>query len=213
MLRFDKFNWAYIRPSNSAGCHHKQLLAVLLRIQLYCLHHNQRQIYTKWRLSGHSTGNQQNDENQPPPMPLSVGPFSIPSGSYTIPGAQQCYVVNSPIKNYTNMDTRHPSDQVYHTPCAQPCQQIFGQVRYTNRAPFVPDLHMSHLNQLNAVTQPEISVTTTKAQQGSASCAGSKFGSCNWCKSGGSNNEILKLSGKGKRAVGLKNSKVKGENS
>lgn len=188
---------------------------------LYCSEYSRTACTTirdKYTLSGdsqdiHSTGNQQNDENQPPPMPLSVGPFSIPSGSYTIPGAQQCYVVNSPIKNYTNMDTRHPSDQVYHIPCAQPCQQIFGQVQYANRAPFIPDLHMSHLNQLNAVTQPEISVTTTKAQQGSASCAGSKFGSCNWCKSGGSNNEILKLSGKGKRAVGLKNSKVKGENS
>lgn len=101
------------------------------------------------------------------------------------------------------MDTRPFSDPVHPIPCSQSHQQPLGQVQYANGVPF-------------DVSLPGVDVTVTKARQVSkAPCtsgAGSKSGSCNQRKSGGSDDEIAKLSGKGKRAAGLKNSKIKREN-
>lgn len=160
-------------------------------------------MYTEWRLTGNGAGNQQNDENQPPPMPSSMGSFSLSPSPNTIPGARHSHAVNSPIESHANMDTRPFSDHTHHIPCSQPHQQPLGHVQHANGVPFDASL-------------PEVDVTVTKARQvPEAPCtsgARSKSGSYNRRKLGSSDDEIVKLSGKGKRAAGLKNSKVKGEN-
>jgi hypothetical protein len=170
-------------------------------------------MYSQWSLSENGTGNQQNDENRPPPMP-AVGHFSHPS--YIIPPGSPSpspYGVNSPTAEmHPNIDPRLFTEQAYHTPRSQPLQPSFGQLQYRNVAPMASELHAPRSNQSNV---PEVDSIVTKAQRASkkvvkASGTGSKSGSRNRRRSGGSDDEISKLSSKEKKAAGLKNSKAKG---
>jgi hypothetical protein len=170
-------------------------------------------MYNQWSLLENGTGNQQNDENQPPPMP-AVGHFSHPSHINPLESLSlSLYGVNSPTaKMHSNIGPRLFTEQAYHTPRSQPLQPSFGQLQYQNGALLASKLHTPCPNQLN---MPEVGSIVTKAQRAfkkvvKASGTESKSGSRNRCRSGSSDDKISKLSSKEKKAAGLKNSKAKG---